>query len=39
MISKMVSHFKIPKNITELTQFRQELLKKAVNGGENDRLI
>ena len=29
----MVSHFKIPKDLTELIQFRQELLEKAVNGG------
>jgi len=33
MISKIVSHFKIPNKLTKLIQFSLELVKKGQNGG------
>ena len=39
MISRIVSHFKIPKNLTEITQFRRELMKKAKNGGKDSKML
>ena len=36
---QMVSHFKIFKKLTEITQFSQELLKKVENGGKTVKLL
>ena len=30
----MLSHFKIPRKLTEITQFNRECIKKAKNGGK-----
>ena len=38
MISRIVSHFKIPKNLTKITQFRRELMKKAKNGWQDSKM-
>ena len=35
---QMVSHFKIFKKLTEITQFSQELFKKVGNGGKNSKM-
>jgi len=37
-ISKWYRHFKIPKQLTEITQCIQEFLKKTENGGRNNKM-